>query len=402
MHKLYLQESLPYLSVKRCPVCNTLVDVGANVCSNCTYSFVKIVKKETTNTNVGPKNESINKQPTENINNISNQQVASSNDTNSINNDEYKNIEDYSKENNITLDENKKPVEENKKPIIEENVKPQVTETNTNVETSDEDVNQQVVPAIEIETNKKEKKPKKEKVKKEKVKKPKFEESVELENVVNVGRKRLFLIIQLVVVSLLLLIAILTPILSNDSFFKAIVSGFGGKSNDTIMAGKDFFKIIFSNKFDDIEFLRPFVTTQNNLFMFADIPFIKTVLSFLGNGDSAYIYGGITVGILTFSLIFISTLIIYITSIFGFIKRTPLRSSALGFQVWSYLIGCILIYSNRFFEGFESCDSWLILGFGVTFLLWFVIKIVLGKESRIYKRQKIKEETEFYFNNIKS
>ena len=47
MHGLYNQQNLPYLAVKKCPKCNSLLPLDAKSCNNCQYSFIKNeVKKE--------------------------------------------------------------------------------------------------------------------------------------------------------------------------------------------------------------------------------------------------------------------------------------------------------------------------------------------------------------------
>ena len=49
MHGLYNQQNLPYLAVKKCPKCNSLLPLDDKICSNCQYSFIKneVQKEET-------------------------------------------------------------------------------------------------------------------------------------------------------------------------------------------------------------------------------------------------------------------------------------------------------------------------------------------------------------------
>lgn len=347
MHKLYLQENLPYLNVKRCPVCNELVDVKAEQCPNCTHSF-KIIKKVVVQRKVAvpPKKE---EKP------------------------EYQNLDNYSKEQNIPVSEPKK---EPAQPV-----KPEPS----NVKPSNEDVNSQT-----IDTKKKDKKEKKKK---------KVDEFVELKDIVNMGRKRFFLILQLLLVSCLLVIMLFMPILTKSSFVESIKTLFHRDGTETVMSGMDYFKVLINTTFNDMTVLTKYVTINDHI-IFSDVSIISNILTKISEGEALRVYVAFALMLVVYTYIFITLLIIYISSIVGLFRRTPYRAKTVGALLWALLIGCASIYINRFSGLFTGCDSWLIYGFAVMFVYWFLVKLIFGKEARKYKRTKVNLETDSIFEHV--
>ena len=104
---------------------------------------------------------------------------------------------------------------------------------------------------------------------------------------------------------------------------------------------------------------------------------------------SKYIALGAT--LLSYLLMVLSMLIVFISSIVGLFSKKPFRGKALGSLTIMLFISCLLIYSSVFFDAFKKepvYQSWLIYAFALCFLVWFIIKLVFLKENKLYKAYK--------------
>jgi hypothetical protein len=96
---------------------------------------------------------------------------------------------------------------------------------------------------------------------------------------------------------------------------------------------------------------------------------------------------------LVYALIFGNIIALIITSITGLIRKTPYKGSSLTVTLISLAIGVLLIYTNIFSKNFYNFDSWILYAFALVFFYWFIVKIVFGKETRIYKATKKANKT---------
>lgn len=411
MHKLYLQKDLPYLSVKLCPNCNNLVPVESFVCTTCNYHFktgsVKNANVESNNAtqqpnqyqdinqyvidnNINPSqkqnqnvNNNVSSQPTtpyvpqpnmvmnnQGIVQRSNEDVNSQVITNNINQGNSVNPNINYNNNNVVYPNNM-----NQNVINGNNQNPNVNYGNSNVITPNNITNTQESTASVDETKEKE-----------------YSNNA----TINLGRKRLFVIIQMVLMALILAVILILPIMTKNSFFNSLAVAFDSSkgSNGEIMSGINFFSVFFGlfKGGSNVELIASKLTNSEGHILFADVSFIHSVLGIFSKGTSIYPIVSFIIVSGIYLATFICTIILYVTSIFGLFKATPFKGKALGSLVTVFAIGCVLIYATRFSKAYSGYDSWLLYAFVLTFLLWFIIKIVFGKEEKIYKKYHKEED----------
>ena len=413
MHSLYKQANLPYLNVKLCPKCNELVKIEEETCSKCSYNFV---------TKEAEKKEEVTK-------------------------NEYKNIADYAKEHeiatkNATINKeiNEEKTEEfERAQIINKNTKEKfifcdncgakiigsqkycggcgakvskmicpsceqiiesnltfcnycgkkVNDTPSNVEKVEEHVNEQVIQTEDtIVKIKLEKEEKTEAIKTEEIS---VVEPISLDKplneIVKMGRKRVFVSIQLFFTLVILLLAIMLPLLTKESFISSIIPSFTGENTETVITGKDYILFVINSIKDgfDLSNIEASLTGLNGGYIFTGMKLIDKIFAVFGD---IHLMSSFVVVSLVYALIFGNCISLIITSITGLIRKTPYRGSSLTVTNISLAVGLLLIYTNRFSENFYDYDSWILYAFALLFFYWFIVKIVFGRESRIYKATK--------------
>lgn len=413
MHSLYKQGNLPYLTVKLCQNCEKLIPINSECCPHCSYNFTSrtmdkplSIKKET---------------PVQ----------------------EYKPVETYAAENNVAMSstlaqEVKKPekfvfcnncgskiigsqrycggcgVKVSKRlcpscnEIIDSDLmfcsycgeKLQESPVN-NVKPAETPVtNQQNTITLRIEGAEKTYEPVKEEVKPVEEVSP-IEEAKPAEPVeapivfegINMGRKRLFVIIQFFVVAVIAAIMVMVPLLTQGNFFVDLIDCFKRQYNGEFIRGLDVFEFIkgcFSNANAAIDNVSIKLTNGEGQFVLTSIPFFADLFGLLKIEEhSKYIALGAT--LLSYLLMVLSMLIVFISSIVGLFSKKPFRGKALGSLTIMLFISCLLIYSSVFFDAFKKepvYQSWLIYAFALCFLVWFIIKLVFLKENKLYKAYK--------------
>lgn len=435
MHGLYKQSNLPYLAVKLCPNCDELVPVEKDICPNCKYNFVyKEVKKEETETK------------------------AKGN---------YVELEAYSKKQNIAANkiEEDVPIDSliktnekfvfcdncgakiigsqrycggcgikvskricqncnqiidahltfcplcGTKGVVEEQVsvnnspttnvysnQPINAPVNEEVETQEVNQNFEDNNVQQVEYTNDDNVVLQEVEEKEKL------EVIPLNEVVNMGRKRLFVIIQILVVAIVAAIMVVMPILTKQPFVVALVSYFKGENNETMISLSSLFNylkenISSSNLIMDEQALESMLTNGNNKVLFSDVSFISLLINAFPSSLEHYsksLSVSLFAMISIYGLIILSMVGLLISSIAGLFNKSPLKAKSLGFVVVTLLVGVVFIYMfNIFFNDFAEYDSWLTYGFAITFFIWFIIKIVFLKETKKYK------DLKKYYKNIK-
>lgn len=440
MHSLYKQTNLPYLAVKLCPNCEELVPIKKDICPNCNYNFVyKEVKKEEVNNKQKNNYEDIEKySKKENINLVNKIEEDVPIDSlikttekfvfcdncgaKIIGSQRYcggcgikvskrichncnqiidshltfcpfcgtKGVVEEVKVNNESANniyagqpiafEEPKEVKEVEETPVESNVE-QVEYTN------DDNVILQTPEEIK-------------------------EEMIPLNEVVNMGRKRLFVIIQLLLVSLIATIMVVIPVLTKHPFVVAMINYFKGDTSETMISISSLFSYLKDNLSTgklvmDDEALKQLLTNGNNKVLFSDVSFVKLIIDAIPSSLEQY-SKLLTISfffmIAIYGIIVLSMVGLLITSIIGMFNKKPLRAKSLGIVVISLLVGVLFVYIfNVFFNDFAEYDSWLTYGFALAYLLWFIMKLVFLKESRKYKKTKRyfkeKQEQEKMANN---
>jgi len=418
MHNLYKQGNLPYLNVKLCPKCNELVKLEEEVCSKCSYNFVtkdvekkeEVTKKEYTDINdyakdhaIATKNAKINKEISEEkTEEFERQEIVNKN----------------SKEKFIFCDNCGAKIVGSQKycggcgakvskmicpsceQIIESNLTycnycgKKVNDTPSNVEKVEEHVNEQVIETEDtIVKIKLEKEEKTEPIKTEEIS---VVEPISLDTplneIVKMKRKRVFVSIQLFFTLVILFLAIMLPLLTKESFFASIIPSFKNTNNETVIAGKDFIVYIFDcfSKGFDLSRIEPSLKGLTDGYIFTGMKFAD---KFFGLFGDIHLMTSFVIVSLVYALIFGNIIALIITSITGLIRKTPYKGSSLTVTLISLAIGVLLIYTNIFSKNFYNFDSWILYAFALVFFYWFIVKIVFGKETRIYKATKKANKT---------
>lgn len=420
MHDLYKQKNLPYLAVKLCPNCENLINVNSNRCPNCSYDFnAKIIMKQEVpinnkaNSDVLDENTSfkiskkvVEKEPEKFVfcehcgSKIVGQQrfcsscgtkaskricqacnqIIDSNlafcplcgekqegvvvqditatgmiDRNSLNNENEAPIVNII--NNSDYNENTTSLNN----ILDNNP------VDDDVNNNDDDTNN----VNDDSTN----------------------EFECLADSINMGRKRLFLVIQLLVMAVIAAVMVMVPILTKDSFFASILPSFSGTIENAKISLIDLFwgllhAIEDGTITNESNAIYSVINVEGN-YIFTSMPFVSDLVSSLTTISCIpdFFISLISI-IVVYGLILISMVIMFISTIVGFFKKTPFKGNALGMLVISLLIGCLVVYLGAIVGPYNGYDSWLLYAFAITFLLWFVIKIVFGKEAKVYSRLK--------------
>ena len=414
MHSLYKQGNLPYLTVKLCQNCEKLIPINSECCPHCSYNFTSrtmerplSIKKET---------------PVQ----------------------EYKPVETYAAENKVAI--KTVPVQEVRKPekfvfcnncgskiigsqrycggcgvkvskrlcpscneIIDSDLmfcsycgeKLQESPVNNVKQVETPVTNQQNTITLRIEGAEKTYEPVKEEVKPVEEVVPAGEvkpvEEVATPIVfegVNMGRKRLFVIIQFFLVAVIAAIMVMVPLLTQGNLFTDLIDCFKGQSNDSFMNGLGVYNYVLeciANKgitVGESSISYKMLTNGEGQFVLTNIPVFEPLMSFVADkGNIKYL---IPLGavLLSYLLMVLSMLIVFFSSIAGLFSKKPFRGKALGSVTIMLFISCLLVYSSVFFDAFSGYQSWLIYAFALCFLVWFIIKLVFLKENKLYKAYK--------------
>lgn len=225
--------------------------------------------------------------------------------------------------------------------------------------------------------------------------------SSEVKPLINMGRKRLFLVIQLLLIGVIAAIMVMVPILTKDTFFNALIPCVKGTYTEPMVTGKDMFAYvleIIENKsilLNSNSVIYPKIINGNGEAIFTSMPFIKIIFDFISSNPSGLdVTVAMIVVVLTYILLVISLLISFLSGFIGLFIKKPYRGKTLGFVLFSLVLSSLLIYSSTFFEAFKGYDSWLLYALALVFFVWFIVKIVFNKEAKGYKKakQEAKEE----------
>ena len=408
MHSLYKQGNLPYLTVKLCQNCEKLIPINSECCPHCSYNFTS----RTMERPLSIKKETLVQ--------------------------EYKPVETYAAENNVAI--KTVPVQEVRKPekfvfcnncgskiigsqrycggcgvkvskrlcpscneIIDSDLmfcsycgeKLQESPVNNVKQVETPVTNQQNTITLRIEGAEKTYEPVKEEVKpvEEVVSAEEVETPIVFEGV-NMGRKRLFVIIQFFLVAVIAAIMVMVPLLTQGNLFTDLIDCFKGQSNDSFMNGLGVYNYVLeciANKgitVGESSISYKMLTNGEGQFVLTNIPVFEPLMSFVADkGNIKYL---IPLGavLLSYLLMVLSMLIVFFSSIAGLFSKKPFKGKALGSVTIMLFISCLLVYSSVFFDAFSGYQSWLIYAFALCFLVWFIIKLVFLKENKLYKAYK--------------
>ena len=391
MNSMYDQaDKLPYLSVKKCPNCEQLVQKDINVCPSCKYDFIaqevidenKEPEKEQEEAAVTKTNQDDNQEEIEEkVNNnpgikqsfctfcgfrLSEGQKFCGKCGSKVDlNFEKHTCPNCHEQIEASLSfcpycgtKQTKDEEQEEKTTQEQTSeldnKTQTTSTSTSftkmVENELEENNQQV-----DEQNKKAKK----KANPQRVK------------------KIVFASIQLFITLVILAVFLFVPLVTKDPFIKTIIPIIKKESTEQFMNG---YKLIQT-------FMSPATRTvllQNangDIFMsgvtekVCDI--IKITVEDQQRLTVAYVVVTIVYGAVAFGLV-----VQFFASFISIFLKRPLEGKVLVFAMIVDLFGIAIVYPTHFFGKFKGYDTWLIYVFALTFLYWFVIKIAFLKENK--------------------
>lgn len=436
MHSIYKQGELPYLNVKMCPKCEKLVSLSEETCPHCSFSFkdnsdVKNFKED--------KNDELEKKETLVEEKQENKEVV---------------IESKAKENDLIEEivEEKPLINPKEKFMFCDNcgakiIGPQkycggcgvkvskticpscsqiidshllfcplcgekLQDPVSNVSTSNVDVTNQPIPQVSFEeenSNEILKEVKEEAlINNEEVLEQKSEETEITSDKnttfsVKIGRKRTFLIIQLIVVLIVSAVMLFVPILTQAKFIDVVIPCIKNEnSSETMVTGLGVINHIIEmikNKtfiFEEGSVFYQMVVNSNGESIYSANNFIQMIIGlFADSPKEVGHFASEIVFLVVYLFIILSLLIAVLTSIFGlFSKKKPYKGKTLGLVIVSLLVAIILVYTATFTNEFKGFDSWLLYAFALTFFLWFIVKIVFLKEVKkynLYKQTKSKK-----------
>lgn len=437
MHDLYKQDNLPYMAVKLCPHCQKLIKVDSNQCPHCYYNFqAKVVmKQENTNLFVSnvPNKFVINKKPVEKeikevkevkevkdvkeperfvfcehcgSKIVGQQRFCSSCGTRAskricqachqvidsnlafcpLCGEKQEGVVPSQVVTNDVVGQNTQDIV-NPAPVLN----PITDLNNSNVDNKENDtvvVNKPVDDNVNTNDNNV---------------KNNDDEFESPSDCINMGRKRLFIIIQLIITALVATLMVMVPIITKDSLFASLLPSFSGELEGAKMTFIDLVNGLIASIsdviaggegfFNEADPLYALVNVEGN-YIFSSMPFVSELVSMLE--ALAVPIPGFFVSLVAVTLVYfliaLSMVIIFFSSIVGFFRKRPFKGKAMGFLVITLFIGCLIVYLGSIIGPYNGYDSWLLYGFALTFLIWFIIKLVFGKEARLYKRLKRAEK----------
>ena len=424
MHGIYKQNNLPYLAVKLCPKCNNLVKVEENVCEKCTYNFVtkeqeKTVEKKEKPTHIFDQaiagasayytpikeEKPIEKKPKPK--HIFDEAIA----TYKINNrpkfeekvEDFEtaalSIKDVKAQDVLICEKCGAKVFGKQKycggcgakvtkrkcpscnnlidsklafcPMCGQNVLEQ-----GNIEKSKEEVNNTLINFEDttlLNINNIHRKNKKDKTSTIQFKEEELLEPIEI----NIYRKRTFVIMQMVLGILILVSLLFSPLLSPT------FEGMFSQTSESLINGNNYIGFTVSSLFKgvfDFENIKTLLSSVDGNYIFSSLPLIDKIV-----GNNGLIVSYVIISIVYVSIL-ISFIIVLITSIIGLTKATPFKAIAQTIFVICLAISCLLIYPNVFTKSFLEYETWLLYAFAVSFLFWFISKLVFFKENILYKK----------------
>ncbi|MDY2889233.1 MAG: zinc ribbon domain-containing protein [Candidatus Caccosoma sp.] len=397
MHGLYNQQNLPYLAVKKCPKCNSLLPLDAKSCNNCQYSFIKneMQKEETKKEEVKQNTEVLTKKE-ENLtiksiycDNCGNKVLISQKfcpscgakinkiicpncgqiqdaylkectrcnkplNTNELASEETSKVDLIKENRNLTSEANSLGLNNE---IKEKDI---INDTNLNEENKQSLINDDNKEIIENEI------------------------PSDLKEIVLMPRKRIFILLQIILVAIITLVCLFVPIVTKDNVYNTIFNLINKTATDSIITGKECIKLWISSP-NDFSIISKFLVNENGNYLISSLPFASSIINSLGNIEAQVSFYAISSFYL---LTLLASLITLLSSIIGFFNSKPFHGKSICFLMISLLIGAIIIQPNCIIGTFKNYDCWILYGFALSFLFWFIIKIVFFKENRIYKKKK--------------
>ncbi len=397
MHGLYNQQNLPYLAVKKCPKCNSLLPLDAKSCNNCQYSFIKneMQKEETKKEEVKQNTEVLTKKE-ENLtiksiycDNCGNKVLISQKfcpscgakinkiicpncgqiqdaylkectrcnkplNTNELASEETSKVDLIKENRNLTSEANSLGLNNE---IKEKDI---INDTNLNEENKQSLINDDNKEIIENEI------------------------PSDLKEIVLMPRKRIFILLQIILVAIITLVCLFVPIVTKDTVYNTIFNLINKTATDSIITGKECIKLWISSP-NDFSIISKFLVNENGNYLISSLPFASSIINSLGNIEAQVSFYAISSFYL---LTLLASLITLLSSIIGFFNSKPFHGKSICFLMISLLIGAIIIQPNCIIGTFKNYDCWILYGFALTFLFWFIIKLVFLKENKIYRKKK--------------
>lgn len=413
MHEIYKKQNLPYLAVKLCPNCNELVPVEKDICPNCFYNFsskeinipsmtdtIKInnqskteEKKVIINVAVKEKEMEVSKEEKEQKflyceccgAKINEGQIYCGECGTRVTKVFCKKCQNLidatlmfcpfcgNKQERVLAKTPIQPItypgNDYQQPTIV--VPPQQIETpSDSSQIVKEDSS--VLPSNDLKVDE----PAKEET--EKITLP-----VDKKDLVNMGRKRLFMILQLIVVLLIAALLTVMPLIGQqgDNFFTTIIPSFKAIQNPSIIKGYDWFAYLLE-WFKSLLGKNHLLTTELNFYFDADKQkLIFSTLPFIGSKITSDVVMIVLAVLYGFSYLFL--LLAVIVSIVGLFSRKPVKGRSMGAVTIVLFIFTLLTIVHPIIDKQETIALYL---FVLSFIFWFLIKLVFFKENRRYNK----------------
>ena len=450
MHSIYKQGNLPYLAVKSCPQCEQLLPLNVESCPNCNYNFTSKTLTQTLirvkKSNQEVTNEVLKYQNTKEVKEEVKQEVKETKVEKCVFCDncgaKIIGTQRYCGGCGVRVSKRICPSCEQ---IVDSNLTfcplcgERLNENKSNVQPAEETVTNQVVQPVtqpqgfnaqpiniflnpnnatatvneQVEEVSQEDQPQhleqeqsqeevvltqQEETQEEKQEETSVQEEIKVASI-NMGRKRLFLIIQMLLVGVIAAIMVMVPILTEETFFNALIPCVKGSSSETLVTGKNMYAYVVQMITDKTIYLNsyaviyPQIINADGQAIFTSMPFMSKVFSFISkNPEGLEVTVSVVVVLVTYALLVLSLLISFLSGFFGLFIKKPYRGKTLGFVLFTLVLASLLIYSSTFFNAFKGYDSWLLYALALVFFVWFIVKLVFTKEAKQYKAAKEEEK----------
>jgi len=222
----------------------------------------------------------------------------------------------------------------------------------------------------------------------------------DIKEVVNMGRKRTFLILEFIFLLVIAFLAAALPVLSS-------VGPFYGEGLAKVFNGETIGQLAALGSLEDpslvtgiryIWFAIAKITEGNYAALFNGLN--EDFYTLGGNVISSYQIGAVNLNgtdnlfiqifiaafYIALAVTFVITLIEFIVSLF---VRKPFKVIGFGTLTVVLAVGSVVIYPQIFIAGnpfadMAKYDTWIIYAFALSFLLWFIMKLVFLKETKVY------------------
>lgn len=203
-------------------------------------------------------------------------------------------------------------------------------------------------------------------------------------DLINMGRKRLFMILQILVVLCIGTLLTTMPLIveKEGSFFQSILPSFKNIKNVSIIKGYDLFHYLFTliqqtlgmGTVEKIDPSSLYIDAEKTTLIFGSLPFIGSKLSV----GISFVWL-----VALYGCTYLFLLIALFAAFGGLFTRRPVRGKTIGFVTILLFVFSLLTIVHPIIDKQETIVLYL---FVLSFLFWFIEKLVFFRENRRYNK----------------